>query len=183
MLSHIPLFATSWTFACQAPLSVKFSRQESWSGFPFPSPRDLLHPGIEPASPVSSTLANRFFTTEPPGNPSFNMLAEKFSTVVIENAILVMGNGVIFLRSSPVFPPRLQGIGSGTSWRPKSKDAQVLFSKSPTCKPLSCELSNTLLGQSCKLFHMPGIIFEALYCKIKSVFFIFLCLFFNALFM
>ena len=58
-------FATPWTVACQAPLSMGFSRQESWSGLPFSSPGDLSNPGIEPMSPA---LAGRFFITEPPGN-------------------------------------------------------------------------------------------------------------------
>ena len=57
---------TPWTVARQAPLSMGFSRQEYWSGLPFPSPGDLPDPGTEPASPV---LAGRFFTTEPPGKP------------------------------------------------------------------------------------------------------------------
>ena len=39
------LFATPWTVACQAPLSVEFSRQEYWSGLPFPTPEDLHNPG------------------------------------------------------------------------------------------------------------------------------------------
>ena len=47
----------------QAPPSMGFSRQEYWSGFPFPFPQDLPDPGIEPASPVSPTLTGRFFTT------------------------------------------------------------------------------------------------------------------------
>ena len=45
-------FATPWTVAHQAPLSVGFSRKEYWTGLPFPSPRDLPNPGIEPGSPV-----------------------------------------------------------------------------------------------------------------------------------
>ena len=49
-LSHVWLFAIPWTGACQAPLSVEFSRQEYWSGWPFPSPRNLSHPGIKPGS-------------------------------------------------------------------------------------------------------------------------------------
>ena len=52
-LSHVRLFATPWTVACQAPLSMGFSRQEYWCGLPLPSPGDLPHPGIEPASHVS----------------------------------------------------------------------------------------------------------------------------------
>ena len=52
--------------ACQATLSMRFTRQEYWSGLPFPPPRDLLNPGIEPTSPA---LAGGFFTTAPPGMP------------------------------------------------------------------------------------------------------------------
>jgi len=47
-----PLFATPWTVAYQAPPSMRFSRQECWSGLPFRSPGDLPNPGIEPRSPA-----------------------------------------------------------------------------------------------------------------------------------
>ena len=47
-----PTLATLWTVACQAPLSMGFSRQEHWSGLPFPSPGDLSDPGIELGSPA-----------------------------------------------------------------------------------------------------------------------------------
>ena len=57
---------TAWTIAHQAPLSMGLSKQEYWSGFPFPVPGDLSSPGTEPMSPVSSALAGRFFTAEPP---------------------------------------------------------------------------------------------------------------------
>ena len=67
VLSHVQLFVTSWTIACQAPLSTGFSRQEYWSCLPFPTPGDLPDPGIEPASLVSPALAGRSFTTEPLG--------------------------------------------------------------------------------------------------------------------
>ena len=63
LLSRVQLFATSWTIARQAPLSVGFSRQEYWSGLPFPSQGDLPDPGIELASLTSPALAGRFFTT------------------------------------------------------------------------------------------------------------------------
>ena len=56
--SHVQLFATPWTVARQAPLYMGFSKQEYWSGLPFPSPVDLPNPGIEPGSPT----AGRFFT-------------------------------------------------------------------------------------------------------------------------
>ena len=66
VLSHcssVQLFVASWTIACQAPLSIGFSRQEHWSGLPCPSPGDLLDPVIEPVSLTSPELAGRFFTT------------------------------------------------------------------------------------------------------------------------
>ena len=55
--------------ACQAPLSMGFSRQEYWSGLPLPLPEDLLDPGIKLMSPASPALAGRFCTTEPPESP------------------------------------------------------------------------------------------------------------------
>ena len=59
----LQLCPTLWTIACQALLSMGFSRQEYWSGLPCPPPGDLLHPGIEPTSLMSPALAGRFFTT------------------------------------------------------------------------------------------------------------------------
>ena len=61
-LSHVQLFATPWTIAHQAPLSMGFPRQEYWSRLLFPTPGDLPNPGIEPQSLVSPVLAGRFFT-------------------------------------------------------------------------------------------------------------------------
>ena len=61
--SHVRLFATLWTAAHQAPLSMGFSRQEHWSGLPFPSPGDLPDPGIKLASLKSPASAGSFFTT------------------------------------------------------------------------------------------------------------------------
>ena len=65
-LSHVRLFATTWTVAHQAPPSMGFSRQEHWSGLPFPSPGDLPNPGIEPRSPELQADA---LTSESPGKP------------------------------------------------------------------------------------------------------------------
>ena len=62
LLSRVWLFVIPWNEAHQAPLPMKFSRQEYWSGLPFPTPGDLPDPGIEPATPASPALAGRFFT-------------------------------------------------------------------------------------------------------------------------
>ena len=67
-LSRARLFATPWTVAYLAPLSMGFSRQEYWSGLSFPSPGDLPHPGIEPRSPALQADA---LTSEPPGKKEF----------------------------------------------------------------------------------------------------------------
>ena len=64
---HILLFATPWTAARLAPLSMEFPRKEYWLSFP--PPGDFLDPGIEPVSLASPTLAGGFFTTAPPGKP------------------------------------------------------------------------------------------------------------------
>ena len=65
-LSRVWLFATPWTVAYQASPSMGFSRQEYWSGLPFPSPGDLPHPGVKPRSPALEADA---LTSEPPGKP------------------------------------------------------------------------------------------------------------------
>ena len=65
--SHVWLFVTPKTVACQAPVSMGFSRQECWSGLPFSPPGDLPDPRIKPAFLASSSLAGVLFTAEPPG--------------------------------------------------------------------------------------------------------------------
>jgi len=78
-LSRVRLFATLWTVAHQAPPSMGFSRQEYWSGLPFPSPGDLPDPGIEPRS---SALQADALTSETPGKqagPRMDSASSKFS--------------------------------------------------------------------------------------------------------
>ena len=72
VLSHFScvwLFVTLWTVACQAPLSMGFSRQEYWSGLPYSPPGDLPDPGMETVTPASPALQADSFPTEPPGKP------------------------------------------------------------------------------------------------------------------
>ena len=61
--SHVQLFVTLWIVARQDLLSMELSRQEYWSGLPFPSPGDLPNPGIKPVSFKSPALAGGFFNT------------------------------------------------------------------------------------------------------------------------
>ena len=67
LLSCVKLFVTPWTVAYQAPLSMEFSRQEYWSGLPFPSPGDLPDPAIKPGFPALQADA---LPSEPPGKPN-----------------------------------------------------------------------------------------------------------------
>ena len=69
VLRHVQLFATPWTVDRQVPLSMEFSRQEYWSGLPFPTAGELPNPEIELVAPESPVLAGGFFTTETPGKP------------------------------------------------------------------------------------------------------------------
>ena len=78
MLNWVQLFATPCTVARQASLSMGFSRQEYWSGLPFPCPGDLPDPEIEPKFPA---LAGRFFTAEPPGKPLKTTVVHSLSRV------------------------------------------------------------------------------------------------------
>ena len=74
MLSRVQLFATLWTVTYQASLSMGFSRQENWSGLPFPSPGYLPDPGIEPRSPA---LQADVLPSEPPGKPLYYIKSYK----------------------------------------------------------------------------------------------------------
>ena len=78
--SRVQLFVTPWTVAHQAPLSMGFSRQEYWSGLPFPSPGDLPDPGIEPRSPALQVVA---LTSEPPGKPIYIILDHHNSKYIL----------------------------------------------------------------------------------------------------
>ena len=70
LLSLVQLLEIPWTVACQAPLSMEFSRQEYWNGLPFPPPGDLPNPRIEPQSLAFLALGGKFFTTATPGKSS-----------------------------------------------------------------------------------------------------------------
>ena len=78
-------FATLWTVAHQAFLSMEYPRQEYWSGLTFRSPRDLPDPGTKPMSP---SLAGGFFTSEPPGKPTCRHYMSAHCSVVTESACI-----------------------------------------------------------------------------------------------
>ena len=81
---HVQLFATSWTVARQAPLSMGFPRQEYWSALPFPSPGYLSNPGIKLGSPA---LEGDSLPSESPGKP----------TRVLKETFICGGHGRVWL--------------------------------------------------------------------------------------
>ena len=89
VLNCIVLFATPWTVAHQAPLSMEFSRQDYWSGLPFPTPGHLPDLGIKPTSLESPALAGGFFTTEPLGKLYHGITAIQFFLFILRLLALV----------------------------------------------------------------------------------------------
>ena len=83
-LSRVRLFATPWTVAYQASPSMGFSRQEYWSGLPFPSPRDLPDPGIKPGSPALEADA---LTSEPIITDKYLVISSQWGNLVNTNRI------------------------------------------------------------------------------------------------
>ena len=130
MLSHSVVSDSSaipQTTACQAPLSMRFSRQEYQSGLPFPPPGDLLDPGIEPVSPASS---GRFFTTEPPGKPLIRGYVFGFKVLKVIQ--------VITLCSYDFGPGYCSGVLCSGPWR------SVKFINSVVSHNVSIRLTNSL---------------------------------------
>ena len=85
-LSRVWFFATPWTVAHQAPLSLGIPRQEHWSGLPYPPPEDLPDSGIEPESPACPALQADSLPTEPPGKPCLyriNLLSKQVGICVL----------------------------------------------------------------------------------------------------
>ena len=80
-LSRVRLFPTPWTVVPQAPPSMGFSRQEYWSGLPFPSPGDLPDPGIEPGS--SALEAETHYHLSHQGSPVMYMCVYKYVCIVL----------------------------------------------------------------------------------------------------
>ena len=79
-LSCVWLFATPWTVAHQAPLPMEFSRQEYWSGLPFPPPGDLPNSGIKPGSPALQV--DFFLSSEPLGKPLTGIFSSQKDNIV-----------------------------------------------------------------------------------------------------
>ena len=85
--SYIRLFVTLWTIVHQVPPSMRFSRQEYWSGLPCPPPGDPPNPGIKPVSLMSPALAGRFFTTSTTWEAQHSWSVSQFSRSVVSNCL------------------------------------------------------------------------------------------------
>jgi len=118
-LSHVKLFATPWTVAYQAPLSMEFSRQEYWSGLPFPSPGYLPNPEIEPESPA---LQADVLPSEPPGKPwhaQFSVL-KSIHTVVQPSPSCISRTSFIVTNTLCMHAPNTNSMYPHPSlWKPR----------------------------------------------------------------
>ena len=110
--SHVWLFATRWTVAHQAPLSMEFSRQEYWSGLPFPPPGHLPDPGTEPMSLMSLALASRSSLLVPPGKPNtdfcFTLTLPSLSDAYSNSSLVWIQNVCTLVLFASVTPLHMQ---------------------------------------------------------------------------
>ena len=106
MLSRVLLFANLWTVARQAPLPMEFSKQECWSGGPFPTTGDLPHPGIKTKSLVPPALAVRFFTTV------CMLIAQSYPTLCDPMDCSLLGSSVHGILQARI----LEWVGIPFSW-------------------------------------------------------------------
>ena len=130
-LSCVRLFATPWTVACQAPLSKGFSRQESWSGLPFPPPGDLPSPGIESGSPAIQADSLPY---EPPGKPlnKEGFLQKSLVPIIIINRPEYRANkSIVNFTQAGWVTPSSQALSGG---QPPLKKPQVRRFHCHPCK-------------------------------------------------
>ena len=97
LLSHVQLFATPWTVACQAPLSMEFSRPEYWSGLPFPSPGDLPNLRVEPRSPA---LQVDSLSSSHQGNPQPRIFSPKCQFCGVWASLRILSEDSVFVSLS-----------------------------------------------------------------------------------
>ena len=121
-LQSCPIFATLWAVAHQAPLSLGFSRQECWSGSPFPSPGDLPHPGIELGSPAWQADS---LPSAPPGKTVPDL---RLCVCIYRGPASISGNTALWEArsrlSGSAFPPPLSG-GGYVLYKPRSKGSRA----------------------------------------------------------
>ena len=126
------LFAIPWSVVHQVPLFMEVSRQEYWSGLPFPTPRDLPNPGIEPSSLVSPALAGGFFTTNVTWEASVRCRQTSLLLVSQHKNVFLKDLGAISEIIRKGSSPISQWGNSNLTWKVANTDG--LTTKGNTCK-------------------------------------------------
>ena len=149
-LSHVRLFATPWTVAYQALSSMGFSRQECWSGLPFPSPGDLPDPGIKPGSP---SLQADALPSEPVGCPKKMIVNKKLQKLGNDLKVYHPTSSVLvsLLHTEVKFECLLQTQRDGMG-----REVGGGFRTGNTCTPVTdlCQCMATPI-QYCKVISLP----------------------------
>ena len=121
MLSRVQLFVTPWTVACQAPLSMGFSRQAYWSGWLFPPPGHLPEPGIKPVSPA---LQVDSLPTVPPRKPSSPYFINMLKTSLAGGVHVLGWKSALLLGGT--FPPQSEQEASGERGKEAGRVSPIL---------------------------------------------------------
>ena len=136
--SCVQLFAILWTVACQAPPSMEFSRQEYWSGLPFPSPGDLPNPGIKLRSPALQADA---LTSEPPGKPHIIIIIPYLSSYTLLISLSIMDSQLLnYIYSKVIWKVIEISIwkenedDSSQTWRKEWMQERMWTQWSPKCR-------------------------------------------------
>ena len=152
LFSRVRLFATLWTVAHEAPLSMGFSRQEYWSRLPFPSPGDLPNPGIESRSPALQADA---LTSEPPGKPPVTLIDNFIIHTVYSSQDRILSN-IKDRQLSHIFVFACFLYTSGSSnqkhFLQLQRETEVLsIQQSYICMSLSATLHESYMGKNGEL--------------------------------
>ena len=155
--SNVPLFATLRTIVSQVPLSMRFSRQEYWSGFLCPPPGDLLDSGIKPTSLMSPALAGGFFTT----STTWEVFCYKLFPLHYHHTVSSWQswNSYPQLAKEPTETESLSNLASNTKWAP-----DLGLSCKSSVYSLHCLMSTSLLWFTGSCAFYPALLYAEVSC-------------------
>ena len=159
--SHIWLCVTLWTVACQAPLSVGFSRQEYWRGTPCPPPGHLPNSGTEPTSLMSPALEGKFFTTSTTWHNWLNHWPLVINSVSTKSGVGTENSNLLITR---LLPLSVSYLGNQKSYLSRITQVWLKVSCYEKQKTLLSYLSLRKFQGKCWLISMHLWMFQISFC-------------------